>query len=85
MTLQEFDAGLLQYFGIHRSRPYLCQVSLMMGKIRVDLLALDRWLEQKHGLYNEEREISMSMLIIEQYGQAAHDWTRRAMGIDEPH
>ncbi len=84
MTLQEFDAGLLKYFGIRSGRPYLCQVSLMMGKIRVDPLALDDWLERKHGLYTEEREISMAMLITEQYGQAAHDWTRRAIGIDDP-
>jgi arginine utilization protein RocB len=83
MTLHEFDEGMLQYFGIKSVWPYLCKTSLMMNKIQIDPIALDDWLHKKHGPYEDKRHISMATLIIEEYGQDAHQWTQRAIGITD--
>lgn len=81
MTIIEFGQGLRKHFGIRNGKPYLCQVELMTRQVRLDPLALDDWLHQQHGEYEDERNLSMAMLITEEYGPAAHDWTRRAMGL----
>jgi hypothetical protein len=81
MTLIEFGQGMRQHFGIKDSRPYLDPVGVMTRQIQLDPLAFDDWLHQQHGEYEDERHLSMAMLITEEYGTAAHDWTRRAMGL----
>jgi hypothetical protein len=77
MNIQEFHAGMKKNFGV-KSNPnqFICPVLFQLNKVSLDVINFDRWLRQQHGEYDENRDISMAMLVTEKYGADACEWLR---------
>lgn len=73
MSPHLFYEGLRDHFGIANPNKYLCRAALIIGEVKLDVMALDDFLHKKHGDY-EEDNISMSVLIEREYGPAAHSF-----------
>ncbi len=80
MNIQEFHSGMKKHFAI-RSNPnqFICPMSFMLKRVSLDVIKFDHWLRQQYGEYDENRDISMAMLVTEKYGAAACEWLRSAI------
>ena len=74
MNPQPLYEGLRDYFGISTApNKYLCKAALLIGEVKLDIMALDDYLHKVHGDY-EKDNMSMSMLIEREYGPPAHSF-----------
>lgn len=79
-TLPGLAKGLKDYFGISYPNTYFDKtMSLLSGKITLDVIALDDWLHKQWGEYESDLGVSMSELITEKYGAGAHSFVKRYM------
>jgi hypothetical protein len=65
----KLTAGLRAFFGIDTGSAgkYACSASLMLRKAKLDIMALDDWLIERHGEYDG----SMADFIAREYGDEA--------------
>lgn len=72
MTSPDYHAGMKRHFpGIGNAGRFLDPLAIQCGKrVAIDVLALDDWLHEKHGEY-ENDGLSMADCISKYYGEAA--------------
>jgi DNA replication protein DnaC len=74
--IRKFHSGFTIFFKIEshdERKKLLCEISLMMRKVSIDILALDDWLIEKHG---ESENESMGEVITKHYGKEACDFVK---------
>ena len=74
-SMPEFAMLMKSFFGIKAANRFIDPtMTQILGKITLDLFALDDYLHTKHGEYEEEQGISMSELITKEYGASANSF-----------
>lgn len=70
-TVPDLAKGLRKHFDIRNPNAYFDKtLSLLTRTVTLDILALDDWLHEQHGNY-EDNGKSMNNIIEEKYGTAA--------------
>ena len=76
-SMPEFGMLMKNYFGIKAANKFIDpSLTLISGKIVLDIFAFDDFLHEKHGEYEEEQGISMSELITKEYGERAKNFIK---------
>lgn len=79
-TLPGLAKGLKDNFEIRNPNTYFDKtMSLLSGKVTLDIMALDDWLHKQHGDYEDDLGLSMSDFIIKQYGSKANTFVKEYM------
>jgi len=79
-SMPEFAMLMKSYFGIKAANRFIDPtMTLLSGKIALDLFALDDYLHAKHGEYEAVQGISMSELIAKEYGASAKNFIAQMM------
>lgn len=78
-TIPGLAKGLKDHFGIRNPNTYFNEtMSMLSGKVTLDIMALDDWLHEQHGQY-EDLGFSMSDAITEFYSSAANTFVKEYM------
>ena len=79
-SMPEFAMLMKSYFGIKAANKFIEPViSHLSGRIVLNIIALDAFLHEKHGEYEEEQGISMSELITKEYGVRANNFVEQML------
>lgn len=67
---QAFHRGMRELFGITDAGRFMDLVFVQLHEVKLDVLAFDDWLHEKHGQY-EDDGLSMREAIAKHYSEAA--------------
>ena len=74
MHIEDFHSNMRNLFNVQKDAgKFLCEASLRIGLIRLDIIALDDLLHERHGNYEDEG-LSMSDFVRKNYGEKAHNF-----------
>jgi len=78
MSIAEFGKGLRDHFSISSPGAYLDRVLMLVGKVKLDVIAFDKWLHGKFGAF-EDKGQSCYDVVEEHYGAEAVAFCRLAI------
>lgn len=75
-NLQKFAEGLEKHFDIPAKewKQFCCPTTFITQRFHLDAIKFDDLMHERHGEFEEERNMCTFDLIVAEYGENAKDW-----------